>query len=422
MLKGELFVYQHKYDEAIALFGQLIKEEPGFARSYYFKGLAHLRKGENRIAKTALGKAVELNPKFIKAKLLLAEIYMRERDFSMAQKESDEVLEIAPGIYQAKLILGNAYLYQRKIKEAKETFGSLIKLEPENPAGYFHLGILYRSIKENDLALANFEKAMSINPNLMDVFTNIIRVHVNKKEFKTAILKCDGQLAKMQNKPERLAIIYTLKGELYFAQRKNNEAEESFQKALKENPNFLRPYYALGRLYLMERKEDKAIDQYKTILKKNPKQTGPHMLLGTIYDMQKRFDLSEKHYRAALDINPDFTPAANNLAYLLVIQDKDINEALELARQAKGKLPNDPNVMDTLGLVFYKKGLYDSAIGEFSDSLEKIPNNAIVHYHLGLAYHKKGDDHRARTALEKALSLNDNFDEADKAREILSKL
>ena len=78
--------------------------------------------------------------------------------------------------------------------------------------------------------------------------------------------------------------------------------------------------------------------------------------------------------------------------------------------------------MDTLGLVFYKKGLYDSAIAEFSDSLEKIPDNAIVHYHLGLAYYQKGDVHRARIALEKALSLNQNFDEADAARQILSKL
>jgi tetratricopeptide (TPR) repeat protein len=422
MLKGELLVYQHKFDEAVLLFDQLIKEEPKLARSYYFKGLAHLGKGENRIAKTALGKAVELNPKYVKAKLLLAEIYMREHDYSMAQKESAEVLGTAPGNYHAKLILGNAYLNQRKIKEAKETFESLIKLEPEKPAGYYRLGILYRLIKEYDLALKNFEKAMSINPNLMDVFTNIILVHVDKKEFETAMLKCDSQLETMQGKPELLAIIHNLKGKLYLAQRKNEEAQESFQKALKENPNFLQPYYALGRLYLMERKEDKAIGQYKTILEKNPKQTGPHMVLGTIYDIQKQFDLSEKHYRAALDIDPDFAPAANNLAYLLLTQDKNIDEALGLAQQAKEKLPYDPNVMDTLGLVFYKKGLYDSAIAEFSDSLEKIPDNAIVHYHLGLAYHKKGDIHRARIELEKALSLNQNFDEADAARQILSKL
>ena len=59
------------------------------------------------------------------------------------------------------------------------------------------------------------------------------------------------------------------------------------------------------------------------------------MVLGTIYDIQKQFDLSEKHYRAALDIDPDFAPAANNLAYLLLTQDKNIDEALGLAQQAK---------------------------------------------------------------------------------------
>jgi len=109
------------------------------------------------------------------------------------------------------------------------------------------------------------------------------------------------------------------------------------------------------------------------------------MLLGIIYDRQKRFDLSEKHYRKALVINPDFAPAANNLAYLLAEHGKDINEALNFARTAREKLPNDPSAMDTMGWVYYKKGLYDSAIREFTDSLEKIPDNADVHYHLGLA-------------------------------------
>jgi len=124
----------------------------------------------------------------------------------------------------------------------------------------------------------------------------------------------------------------------------------------------------------------------------------------------------------ALNINPNFAPAANNLAYLLVAQNKNINEALGFARKAKEKLPNDPNVMDTLGLVYYKKGLYDSAIGEFADSLEQMPDNAVVHYHLGLSYYKKGDKNPARTELEKALSLDQEFDGADEARQILSKI
>ena len=146
------------------------------------------------------------------------------------------------------------------------------------------------------------------------------------------------------------------------------------------------------------------------------------MLLGTIYDMQKRFDLAEQHYRAALGINPDFAPAANNLAYLLVSQDKNIDEALGFARKAKEVLTDDPSVMDTLGFVYYKKGLYDSAIGEFTDSLDRLPDNPVVHYHLGLAYYKKGEGDRAKIQLQKALDLDQNFDGAAEAQKILGDL
>ena len=123
-----------------------------------------------------------------------------------------------------------------------------------------------------------------------------------------------------------------------------------------------------------------------------------------------------------MNINPDFAPAANNLAYLLSTQDKDINEALGFAQKAKERLPDDPNVMDTLGWIYYKKGLYDNAIREFADSLGKIPENAVVHYHLGLAFYKKGNKDGAKAELEKALSLNEKFDGADEARRILSEL
>ncbi|HUT43586.1 MAG TPA: tetratricopeptide repeat protein, partial [Desulfobacterales bacterium] len=320
----------------------------------------------------------------------------------------------------AKLILGNTYMYQKKVEKAQEVFESLIKLAPENPEGYYRLGLLLRLLKKYDLALTNLNKAMSINPKLMDVFTNIILVHAAKKDFETALLMCDDQLKNVQDEPALKSIVHNLKGELYLAQLETKEAEESFNAALKENPNFPQPYYALAKIYLMEKQEDKAIAQYKAILGKNPNQAGPHMLLGTIYDVQKRFDLAEKHYSTALDINPDFSPAANNLAYLLAKQDKNMNKALSLAQKAKEMLPNDPKVMDTLGFIYYKKGLYDSAIAEFTDSLKKIPDNAMVRFHLGLTYYNKGDKDLAKTELKKALDLDQNFDKADEAREILS--
>ena len=105
---------------------------------------------------------------------------------------------------------------------------------------------------------------------------------------------------------------------------------------------------------------------------------------------------------------------------MLAESNKDIEDAFKFARLAKKNLPDDPKVMDTLGWVYYKKGLYESAISKFTNCLEKMPDNAIVTYHLGMAYHKKGDLEKARRELEKALQLNENFNGADEVRKILA--
>jgi chaperonin cofactor prefoldin len=134
------------------------------------------------------------------------------------------------------------------------------------------------------------------------------------------------------------------------------------------------------------------------------------------------FDTNPVPAKKALELDPGFAPAANNLAFLLADQDKELDRALELALKAKERLPDDPGVMDTLGWAYYKKGLYDSARSELLDSIEKMPDNAVIHYHLGLTYYKKGEKEKAREELEKALSLDNSFDGAKEAAEVLKKL
>ena len=146
------------------------------------------------------------------------------------------------------------------------------------------------------------------------------------------------------------------------------------------------------------------------------------MILAIIYESQKKYDDAIQHYRKILDSNPGSSIAKNNLAYRLAEKDENLNEALQLAQEAKEKYPNDPGITDTLGWVYYKKGLYDNAINNFLSSAKDLPDNALVHYHLGMAYFKKGETDGAKTALERALELNAKFENADHARQILSTL
>jgi len=81
-------------------------------------------------------------------------------------------------------------------------------------------------------------------------------------------------------------------------------------------------------------------------------------------------------------------------------------------------MPKDPSIMDTLGWIYYKKGLYRNAIVELEQSHEKIQKNPVILYHMGMAYLKNNQKKEAKSALEKALTLNKTFpghEEAQKA-------
>ena len=70
---------------------------------------------------------------------------------------------------------------------------------------------------------------------------------------------------------------------------------------------------------------------------------------------------------------------------------------MQLAQTAKAQLPNQHEVDDTLGWIYYKKGMQTRAIESFENSTLKQPTNALYAYHLGLAYYKNGDTVKAKT-------------------------
>jgi predicted Zn-dependent protease len=96
--------------------------------------------------------------------------------------------------------------------------------------------------------------------------------------------------------------------------------------------------------------------------------------------------------------------------------------ALQLAQTAKAQLPDRPVVNDTLGWVYYKKGLATLAIPAFRESIDKAPKSAVYQYHLGLASAKAGDNDGARKALTTALQLDPKFEGAADAQRVLSQL
>jgi tetratricopeptide (TPR) repeat protein len=145
-------------------------------------------------------------------------------------------------------------------------------------------------------------------------------------------------------------------------------------------------------------------------------------MLGTILELQGRKDEAKARYNKALQIDPRAAVAANNLAWIDSNSNGNLDVALQLAQTAKSQLPSRHEVDDTLGWIYYKKGLSSMAIESLESSALKAPNNPSYNYHLALAHHQAGNNAEAKKYLEKALAANPKFDGADEARKLLESI
>jgi len=96
--------------------------------------------------------------------------------------------------------------------------------------------------------------------------------------------------------------------------------------------------------------------------------------------------------------------------------------ALSLAQKAKQKMPDAPQVADTLGWAYYKLGSPDSAVAQLREAVQKAPKSPVYHYHLGMAYVAAGQPDSARQSLSRALAQDTDFAGAAKARAALVEL
>jgi tetratricopeptide (TPR) repeat protein len=254
-----------------------------------------------------------------------------------------------------------------------------------------------------------------MKPDFLEPLQAIAAIHVSQRDNRKAIERVEQQAKLLPQNP----YLYHILGGLYELNKEAAKAEDNFKRAIEINPNIAAFYISLGNLYMRQNILDKAIAEHTTAIQKDPKSVSAHMNLGMIYEAKKDYPKAKEYYRSALRINPRFPPAANNLAYLNTEEGGNIDEALALAQEAKRQLPDDPNVSDTIGWVYYKKNIFGRSVAYLREANEKVKENPFLRYHLGMALYKTGEKEQARRELRKALELDPKFPGADEARTTL---
>jgi tetratricopeptide (TPR) repeat protein len=219
--------------------------------------------------------------------------------------------------------------------------------------------------------------------------------------------------------PQRQAFHYELIGMTAAQSGKLPDAEDAYKKALQKEPNRGTTQQLLFDQYVRSKRFDEAIHLVDDQIKKTPANSDAIAMRGNLYDLQGKTAEAKQNYEQALQNDPTQFLAANNLAYLLADQDKDLDTALKYAQVARSKRPEDPSIADTLGWVYYKLKRPVLARDSAQFALSKQPDNPIYQYHLGMIYKSANQRNEAEAVLKKAVANPVAFKEKSDAEDAL---
>jgi tetratricopeptide (TPR) repeat protein len=177
-------------------------------------------------------------------------------------------------------------------------------------------------------------------------------------------------------------------------------ARQALALAKAADPKNLTADLQLARLDIKEGKAAEAEKTLAALLAAEPNNVQAHILLGTI-EVNSKDEEAIRHFRKVLEVDSGNLSALNNLAFLLARDGAHLDEALKYARMAKELAPQDSYVQDTMGWVYFRKGLYEMAAKELEGALEKSPRSSVK-FHLGMTYLKMGNQ-KGRPLVAEAL-------------------
>jgi len=215
--------------------------------------------GKTETAIVMLRKIIAANNKIDTAYKRLAGIYSETGRVLEAIEVLEQGLEQFPTSYETFIdylkTLNNAERYSQVISAIKDSDFLESDMDPEI---WFQSGLASLRLKEYPIAIAAFEKTISLDPNYPEAFYNLGEIH-----FFLGI--------QSKNRNELTA------------------ASKMYQKAIELDPTYPKPFNGLGKVYHTSGNIEAAITQWKKALQIDPDHSGSLFNLGMIYFEQQRF-------------------------------------------------------------------------------------------------------------------------------------
>jgi tetratricopeptide (TPR) repeat protein len=281
------------------------------------------------------------------------------------------------------LMVGAIFVYmcqltvkQQQVWRNAETLWSyVIRTFPGRiPIAHTNLGLAYDVKGMSDRAMAEYEKAIAINPLLAHPYNNL--------------------------------------GFDYYKKDRYDDAIAHYEKALAIDADYAKAYYNLSLAYYGKHMFDESVAAYEKAVGLDPDLAGIYRDLGkalaNAYNkrgqalhLKGMFDAAIACYEKALALNPGSAEAYNN-AGLAYYAKGMFDQAIARYDKTLAINPNIAGAQINAGLALHAKGMFDEAIARYEKALAINPGITEAYYYMGRAHSERGNDSRAQECFDQA--------------------
>jgi len=168
--RGDEYVSQKNYDEAIKAYTEAIAFSSNNVVAYVKRGLAYQEKGDNGYAIEDFTQAIRLDSS--RAELFTARgvNYSKKGEYEKAIQDFTQAIVLRPDNGVALASRAGVYAEQGNYDRAIQDFREAIRLQPNNFGAYTGRGLAYDKKGDREHAIEDYTQAIRLDPSHAEIF------------------------------------------------------------------------------------------------------------------------------------------------------------------------------------------------------------------------------------------------------------
>lgn len=361
----------------------------------------------------ALNEALRYDPNLLTARLSLARLLTTRGGPKTALQVLNETPETQKNEISVNVERNWAYLAMGNFPEVERALSA--ELNYPNPEVSILAATMRLAQARPAEARALARKVLDRNAEDIRALEIISRSYLQEKNMEAAV----KELAEYAAKRPRSADLQYFMGTVLASYGRRADAQAAFSQALQANPEHIDARLSLIQLDISDGKLDAARQSLQDVAKRSSN-LSVALWLGNLNLLKGENQTAIENYRKVLELDPNQVTAMNNLAWLLAEEGKEVDQALGLAQKAAELSPDNPAVQNTLGRIFYQKGLYTMAVRHLERAVAG-GSNAKRDFYLGAAYLKSGNQAKGQSRLQAVLKQYPDTWEAKQASQLIAR-